>query len=87
MLNTGPIEFVERYTNGGEMQVRLVAPNLPKAYDGKQYAYQIRVRTDGWCECRSRAGGNGSIRYYTFQTLDEAMAHAVTWAKRKIANR
>ena len=81
------IEFIESYTREGEMHVRLFAPDLPKAYDGKQYAYQIRVRTDGWCECRSRSNGAGSTRYHTFRTLDDAMAHAVRWAKRKIAGR
>lgn len=83
---TGPIEFLESYRDG-ETHVRLVAPNLPKARDGRQYAYRIRVRADGWCECVSRANGAGSTRYYSFRTLDGAFAHAIKWAKRKIAGR
>ena len=79
------IEFNETYNADGTSDIHLVAPALPKAYDGKQYAYTIRVREDGWCECKSRADGPGSTRYYAFRRLDDAFSHGMKWAKRKIA--
>ena len=80
------IEFQERYFEGGTMQVRLVA-NLPIGRDGKRYSYSIRVDSNGRCECKSRADGDGSTRYHAFLTLDEAIAHATKWAKRKMAGK
>jgi hypothetical protein len=79
------IEFRETYNADGTADIRLVAPELPKAYDGRQYAYTIRVREDGWCECKSRAEGPGTTRYYSFRQLDDAFAHGMKWAKRKIS--
>jgi len=79
------IEFRETYNADGTADIRLVAPELPKAYDGRQYAYTIRVREDGWCECKSRAEGPGTTRYYSFRQLDDAFAHGTKWAKRKIS--
>jgi hypothetical protein len=79
------MEFIETYQPGGEITSRLVCADLPIAYDRKRYSYNIKVRVDGWCECISRAEGGGSVRYYSFRTYDLAMAHATSWAKRKIA--
>jgi hypothetical protein len=79
------IEFFETHNADGTSDIRLVAPALPKAYDGKQFSYTIRLRDDGWCECKSRADGPGSTRYYAFRRLDDAFAHGMKWAKRKIA--
>jgi hypothetical protein len=79
------IEFRETYNADGTADIRMVAPELPKAYDGRQYAYTIRVREDGWCECKSRAEGPGTTRYYSFRKLDDAFAHGMKWAKRKIS--
>jgi hypothetical protein len=79
------IEFSETYNANGTADIRMVAPALPKAYDGKQYSYTIWVREDGWCFSMSRSEGPGSTRYYKFRTLDETFAHGMKWAKRKIA--
>lgn len=79
------IEFFETYSADGTANIRMVAPALPKAFDGKQYAYTILVKANGWCECKSRSEGPGSTRYYSFRTVDDAFAHGTKWAKRKIS--
>jgi hypothetical protein len=79
------IEFVRKYNQDGTVDFSMIAPELPKAYDGKPYAYFIQLRADGWCTCKSRAEGPGSIRYYNFRKIDDALAHGLKWAKRKIS--
>lgn len=74
------IEFVETALPHGYMSSRLRAEGLPTGM-----YYHIKVRPDGWCEAKSRANGNGSVRYYSHRTYDEALEHATKWAKRKIA--
>jgi hypothetical protein len=76
------IEFIETALPHGNMRSRLRADGLPAGM-----YYDITVRPDGRCEAKSRANGNGSVRYYSHSTYDEAMAHATQWAKRKIAER
>lgn len=78
------IEFFETYNADGTANIRMVAPALPTAYDGKKFSYTIKVKGNGWCECKSRSNGPGSTRYYAFRTLDQAFAHGMKWAKRKI---
>jgi hypothetical protein len=79
------IEFIETTNRDGETSAYLKAEGMPKGAKPEDYKYHIRVRADGWCECRSRAYGAGSTRYYSFRTYAEAMEHGVKWAKRKIA--
>jgi hypothetical protein len=59
---------------------------LPRAYDGRPYQYEItRWHHNGVITATSRGEGNGSVRYYSFKTLDEAFSHAMLWGKRRIA--
>jgi hypothetical protein len=74
------IEFIETALPDGHGRSRLRAEGLPAGM-----AYTITVRPDGWCEAKSRANGNGSVRYYSHRSYDEAMTHATQWARRKIA--
>ena len=78
------IQFIETYYPNGVMTSRLACDDLPIAYDGKRYAYNISVSYDGQCKCKSRAEGKASTRYYVFSNYNDAMAHATEWAKRKI---
>lgn len=78
------VEFLEKHHADGTSTIVMVSDELPNGYDGKRYAYTIRVREDGWCECKSRSNGPGSTRYYSFRTLDQAFTHGMKWAKRKI---
>lgn len=73
------IDFFEMHNPDGTMLSCLRADGLPRGM-----SYTIKIREDGWCESKSRAHGNGSIRYYSHRTYAEAQAHALTWAKRKI---
>lgn len=80
------IDFLETYNNDGSITAELRANEpLGKRRESKDYRLTITVRDDGWCETRSRAYGMGSTRYYTHKSYDEAQAHAVAWARRKIA--
>ena len=79
------MEFKETYHPTGEITSRLVCDELPAAYDGRRYSWVITVKPNGVCHSRSRAEGNGSVRYYYDFSYDDAMAHAVSWAERKIA--
>jgi hypothetical protein len=38
---------------------------------------------DGWLRKTKNEGSNGSIRYDYYSSLDEAMAAAIKWARRK----
>ena len=59
---------------------------LPKAYDGRLLSYEITYTfADGKITGKSRGHGNGSVRYYSFKSLDEAFNHARLWGNRKIA--
>jgi hypothetical protein len=61
---------------------------LPQAYDNRSYKYEItRWLHNGRIEATSRGEGNGSVRHYTFKTLDEAFSHALMWGKRRIAEK
>ena len=73
------IEFVETALPHGCMNSRLRADGLPAGM-----YYHIKVQPDGRCEAKSRANGNGSVRYYSHRTYDEALEHATKWAQRKI---
>lgn len=78
------IEFLETHYADGTSSIRMVSAQLPIASDGKRFSYTIKQRADGWCECKSCSNGPGSTRYYAFRTLDQAFAHGMKWAKRKI---
>lgn len=47
-----------------------------------------RVYLDGrlWCRKTRWSGLNGSIRYYHFDTLDEALLSGIRWAARRYHN-
>lgn len=79
------IEFIELHLPTGHCKVRVVADGMPTTRDPADFTYRITIDPDGWCECRSRAHGAGSTRYRTFRTYAHAQAHAIKWAKRKIA--
>lgn len=79
------IDFTETYNDDGTMTSTLCAVGLGKRREWKDYRLTIHVRADGWCETRSRSNGAGSTRYYEHRTYDEALDHAVRWARRKIA--
>jgi hypothetical protein len=81
------IQFNEIAQRDGYMTVVLQADGMPVSRDSRDFRYVITVRPDGACESRSRAFGAGSTRHYSFPTYDAAQAHAVAWAKRKIAGR
>lgn len=74
------IEFVERHLSDGTTTARVKADGLPA-----EMHYCITQWSDGKVTARSKAYGNGSVRYYTHPTYDAALAHAYTWASRKIA--
>lgn len=78
------IQFIETYYSNGTMSARLACDDLPIAYDGKRYSYNIQIDHDGKCKCKSRAEGNGSIRYHVFADYNSAMSHGIKWAKRKL---
>jgi hypothetical protein len=78
------IEFLEFHNADGTSNIRMVSDELPTAYDGKKFSYNIQVSANGWCQCKSRSNGPGSTRYYAFRTLDQAFTHGMKWAKRKI---
>lgn len=74
------IEFKEtHHPERSYMMSQLRATGLPA-----DHWYTIYRYDDGHCTARSRASGNGSIRYYDHATYDDAMAHATKWAQRKI---
>ena len=74
------IEFIERHMADGSMTARVKADGLPA-----EMRYIVTQWPDGKVTARSQAYGNGSVRYYTHRTYDAALAHAYTWASRKIA--
>ena len=74
------IDFFETALPHGHMSVRLRATDLPAGM-----YYHIKVQPDGKATAKSRAHGNGSVRYYHHATYDEALDHATAWARRKIA--
>jgi hypothetical protein len=76
------IEFIETALPHGLMKSRLRADGLPRGM-----YYHITVQPGGRCTASSRGYGNGSVRYYDHATYDEAMQHATSWARRKIAGR
>ena len=74
------IEFNELVHRNGRFTSALSSPDLPAGM-----YYRLWEDNHGrWCS-KSRADGNGSIRYHSHRTLAEAQAHGVKWAKRKIA--
>ena len=80
------IEFKETFTFDGITLVKLVADGMPDRGNSKDYQYTITVWPAGNALSKSRAWGNGSVRYYHFKTYAEAQEHAVKWAKRQIAH-
>ena len=79
------IEFAEKHFNAHTLYT-LVADDLPTRNDARDYRYSIDLcHATGGCYCKSRSYGAGSTRYYSFRTLDQALAHATKWAKRKQA--
>jgi hypothetical protein len=78
------MDFSERYTPKGKLFSRLVADGMPIGKHHADYSYVIEVDADGTVTSTSRAFGNGSIRYHSFRTYPDAMAHGIKWATRKI---
>lgn len=76
------IEFIETIYPDGRTNYRLRADGLPPGM-----YYYINLTAAGKCEGKSRSRGNGSVRYYSHRDIDEAMAHATAWAKRKLAEK
>ena len=78
------IEFSEKHF-GGYTIFTLVADEMPiRADEVRDYRYIIEHDPDtDCCTAKSRSYGAGSTRYYSFETLDQAFAHAIKWAKRK----
>lgn len=74
------IDFTETILPLGGMKARVRADGLPAGM-----YYHITLRHDGRVTSKSRANGNGSVRYYTHRTYEEALAHGYNWAKRKVA--
>ena len=74
------IDFTETVLPMGGMRAHIRADGLP---DGMYY--RITMWADGKVTAKSRAYGNGSVRYYTHSTYDEALTHGANWAKRKVA--
>jgi hypothetical protein len=79
------IEFKETFHFDGITVVSLVADGMPERCDARDYKYKITVFPEGKAISKSRASGNGSVRYHHFRTYEEAQEHAVKWAKRQIA--
>lgn len=81
------IEFIETTYSDGSTRLALQSPELPTARDGRPYRFDIllglRAYSSG-VRCRSRANGDGSIRWRTYRTLEEAMQAGRKWATRKI---
>jgi len=50
----------------------------------KGWSYRIYDNPVEGVRATSKAIGNGSVRHYTFHTFDEAMAHGIAWAKRRM---
>ena len=80
-------EFLETYKRDGIIRVSLKADSMPTAWacDSQDYTYTITVFPAGNALGKSRACGNGSVRYHRFNTYAEAQEHATAWAKRKQA--
>jgi len=79
------IEFTEKNFNTRTIYT-LVADQMPVGLYAGDYQYTIdHLHSTGGCYCKSRSFGAGSTRYYSFRTLDQALAHATKWAKRKQA--
>lgn len=74
------IDFTETVFPLGGMRAQLRADGLPAGM-----YYTITQWVDGKVTAKSRAHGNGSVRYYYHATYDEALDHATAWAMRKIA--
>jgi hypothetical protein len=79
------IEFKETFQFDGITMVSLVADGMPERCDPRDYKYSITVYPEGRALGKSRACGNGSVRYYRFKTYEQAQEHAIKWAKRQIA--
>ena len=74
------IDYTEKSFPDGTMTASIKATGLPFGMH-----YVITLWADGKCTARSRADGNGSVRYYTHRNYEAALAHGHTWARRKIA--
>jgi len=75
-----PVEFRETYNAAGTQAFVswLVSPAMPRGMSAQISSYygQFRLRT--------KAHGNGSIRFRNFKTYEEAQAAALHWLQRKV---
>lgn len=74
------IEFIETVLPMGGMRARVRADGLPTGM-----YYHITLWADGKVTAKRRGYGNGSVRYYSHESYDEALRHGFQWAKRKVA--
>ncbi len=83
------IEFAESFLPNGCLFARLACNELPTARDGRRFSFTIQQIPEGeyaagWFQCRSRADGDGSLRYRTYRTLEEAEEVGRKWVTRKV---
>jgi hypothetical protein len=72
-------EFSETSDRDGVAVSVLECPELPAGY------YCVIRKNGRGFQRKTRADGNGSIRYHSHPTLEDARAAAVKWARRKVA--
>ena len=78
MKPTPFIEFSERIDREGVAVLVLVCPQLPPGF-------WCSIKKDGRrFQRKTRANGNGSIRYHQHDTTEDACAAATRWARRKL---
>ena len=75
-------EFKETYLPDGCMKVALVEPRLPAGMFCRMHVHPTRGT-----QSITQANGKGSRRYHFFPSYEQAQAHALAWAARKIAGR
>lgn len=78
------MEFIETYKSDGTFTAVLRSEALPKDHSGRRFAAKISVEENGRALLVTRANGNGSIRYRSFQSYTQAQEAVIKWAKRKI---
>lgn len=76
------IDFTEKFFSDGSMAASVRADGLPAGM-----YYRVHRWPDGRCTAKSRGHGNGSVRYYSHRSYEEALAHGFLWAARKVAGR
>ena len=79
MKPAAPIDFSEAINREGLTVSVLVCHQLPAGF-------RCTITPNGRLfQRKTKANGNGSIRYHQHDTLEDARAAAVRWARRKMA--